>query len=291
MENSALPDPLNSSQQTQDCRYSTRSPSPIKRAFSSPTKLQRLDPSTSATSPGKSQSQWFNAASPSKTVTEQTLSPWKIRVTVETEPEDMNSQAGRSTTRTIMVPLRDASSPTEERARTTRGRGSQPSPAKSKWSATPVRKNSRSRSRRQSVTDLNITVLGDEGDSNDWTKQKSPRKRKPTPSRNSPAEPGEQSLVEGPTTAARDKRRTTRSAQPIEIREDTDAEEDVDIDTAVSSDSPSSEVLISIASQYGPGQCQQGNDLPSLPAKISASMKIIQIKAKTCLRTTRRISQ
>jgi hypothetical protein len=88
------------------------------------------------------------------------------------------------------------------------------------------------------VTDLNITVLGDEGDSNDWTKQKSPRKRKPTPSRNSQAVPGEQSLVEGPTTAARDRRRTARSAQPIKIREDTDAEEDVDIDTAVDSDSP-----------------------------------------------------
>jgi hypothetical protein len=88
------------------------------------------------------------------------------------------------------------------------------------------------------VTDLNITVLGDEGDSNDWTKQRSPRKRKPTPSRKSEAIPDEQGLTREPTTAGRIKKRTTRSAPPVEIRQDTDAEDDVGIDTAANNDSP-----------------------------------------------------
>ena len=149
----------------------------------------------------------------------------------------MNSGGRTPTSRTIMIPLRDASSPTEQNPRTARGRGSQPNTAKSKRSATPVRKNSRSRSRRQSVTDLNITVLGDEGDSNDWTKQRSPRRRKPTPSRKPQPSLDLTSFAETQDgTAGKPRRRTTRSAPAIEIKEDTDVEEDGIVDAAVESD-------------------------------------------------------
>ena len=101
-----------------------------------------------------------------------------------------------------------------------------------------MRKTSRSRSRRQSVTDLNITVLGDEGDSNDWTKQRSPRKRKSNPSRKAQPSLDAQGLIEEATPAGRSVRRTTRVAQPIEVREDTDAEEEGLVGEAVDSDSP-----------------------------------------------------
>lgn len=180
----------------------------------------------------------MNATSPSKTITEQTISPWKIRVTVETEPEDMSINPAMSASRTIMVPLRDASSPTEERTRNTRGRGCQPSTVKSKRNATPIRKNSRSRSRRQSVTDLNITVLGDEGDSDDWTKQRSPKKKKSTPSRKPRPTLNRQITTDKQLNIGRSERRSAKSARSIEIREDTDADEDAVIDTAVDSDSP-----------------------------------------------------
>ena len=150
----------------------------------------------------------------------------------------MSTNASRSTSRTIMVPLRDVSSPTEERKRSNRGRGSQSATPKARRSATPVRKASRSRSRRQSVTDLNITVLGDEGDSNDWTRQRSPRKRKPTPTRKSKPTLDAQGLAEDAVPVGRSARRTRRVAQPIEIREDPDAQEEGLVGEAVDSDSP-----------------------------------------------------
>ena len=158
---------------------------------------------------------------------------------METEPEDMNTNAGMLPSRTIMVPLRDDSSPTEGRFQITRGRVSQPGTAKSKRSATPVRRNGRSRSRRQSVTDLDITVLGDDGESNDWSKRKSPRKKKPTPSRKlQPAQEQTDPVETLQSTSPKQKVQTSRSAKTIDIREDTDVEEDGAADAAVESDSP-----------------------------------------------------
>lgn len=113
--------------------------------------------------------------SPSKAVTEQTLSPWKIRVTVEAEPEDGDA-APQFSTRTYQVPLKPCSSPIESNAVRGRSKPAQSSPARKKRSATPVRGG---RGRRKSVTDLNIRVLGDEEDEDEWSpKKKAPAKRR-----------------------------------------------------------------------------------------------------------------
>lgn len=156
---------------------------------------------------------------------------------METEPEGMDPNAGMPSSRMTMVPLRDASSPTQTWNQNGRGRGSQLGTARSKRCGTPSYKPGRGRSRRQSVTDLNITVLGDDGDSDDWAKKKSTRKRKPTPRKPQPAlgqtdDAGIQRLK-----SPKPKRQTRGAAKSVEIREDTDAEED-GADAAVDSDSP-----------------------------------------------------
>jgi len=114
------------------------------------------------------------AMSPSKVIAEQSLSPWRIKVTVEAEPEeegmeDTPSGRTRTTTRTMKIPLRDDSSPTKaSKARSNVRRGG------SRKSTSPVRT---TRSRRQSVTDLGIVVLGDDAEEDEWsTKPRSPRK-------------------------------------------------------------------------------------------------------------------
>ena len=113
-----------------------------------------------------------------KAITEQTLSPWKIRVTVEAEPENGPGQ-GHIRTRTYQIPLKPCSSPLEA---ITAGRGRvkkapQSSPARKKRSGTPVG----GRNRRNSVTDLNITVLGDEEEADEWSpRKKAAAKRRPT---------------------------------------------------------------------------------------------------------------
>lgn len=157
--------------------------------------------------------------SPFRTVSEQNLSPWKIRVTVEAEPEDADMESitpmTRAKSRTKKVPVQAPSSPTEHSRPSTRGRKSQANSGSSKRSGTPVRggRNS-SRSRRQSVTDLNIIPLGDDSENDDWLKQKnSPRKRrnsrKSTPAQrsSSPAKP-----------------KSKANNTDFEVRADTDAE-------------------------------------------------------------------
>lgn len=115
--------------------------------------------------------------SPSKTIAEQNLSPWRIRVTVEAEPgdEEMAQVVGGRThtvTSTIKVPLRDedaSSSPTKGRkaASGIRRRGSG-----TRRSVSPARK-------RHSVTDLGIVVLGDDEEEDEWrVKSRSPRRRR-----------------------------------------------------------------------------------------------------------------
>lgn len=165
-------------------------------------------------------------SSPFRTVSEQNLSPWKIRVTVEAEPEDMDQEGPitRTMTRTIKVPLRQDSSPLAA-ARSSRGRNSQPTSSKSKRSSTPVRnQKSNSRTRRQSVTDLDIRPLGDDAESDDWTKQKkspSPRKRRSTRTRKSTT--GTDAGPDTESSPVRSSRRRS-STTAFEVRQDTDAE-------------------------------------------------------------------
>ncbi|RMZ90093.1 hypothetical protein DV736_g2700, partial [Chaetothyriales sp. CBS 134916] len=122
------------------------------------------------------------ANSTTRTVTEKILSPWKVKVTVEAEPEDIDT-AATMTSQATTVPLRTTSSPlpTANGADTARARSPRPSLPKTKGRRTPVRGNSRShnRSRRHSVTNLDLVVLGDDADSDEWTARKqSPKKKK-----------------------------------------------------------------------------------------------------------------
>ena len=114
-------------------------------------------------------------------------------------------------TRTIKVPLREESSPLSTERLTARGRRSAPSSAKTKRSGTPVRRKSGSqtRSRRQSVTDLSIAPLGDEGDSDEWTgKKRSPRKKRPLRSQRSQSEQSDDVAVDGDEEPAADRGRS-----------------------------------------------------------------------------------
>ena len=114
-------------------------------------------------------------------------------------------------TRTIKVPLREESSPLGTERLTARGRRSAPSSAKTKRSGTPVRRKSGSqtRSRRQSVTDLSIAPLGDEGDSDEWTgKKRSPRKKRPLRSQRSQSEQSDGVAVDGDEEPAADRGRS-----------------------------------------------------------------------------------
>ncbi|KIW51340.1 hypothetical protein PV05_10073 [Exophiala xenobiotica] len=163
------------------------------------------------------------SSSPFRTVSEQNLSPWKIRVTVEAAPEDseLEGAAPRIMARTIKIPLRPDSSPTNKpssRGRTGTSTGSE----KNKRSGTPVRggRNS-SRSRRQSVTDLNARPLGDDAEEDDWLKQKKSPRKKRNASRS-----GKQS---GSEVAGSSPAKATRktAVAGFDVRQDTDAE-DVD---------------------------------------------------------------
>lgn len=117
-----------------------------------------------------------SAVSPSKMITEQSLSPWRIKVTVEAEPEEGGAEEAsngrtQTITRTMKVPLRDDSSPTKaSRPRSNLKRNGP------RHGPSPVRA---TRSRRQSVTDLEIVVLGDDAEEDEWnTKPRSARKRR-----------------------------------------------------------------------------------------------------------------
>ncbi|KIX01442.1 uncharacterized protein Z518_09168 [Rhinocladiella mackenziei CBS 650.93] len=170
------------------------------------------------------------SSSPFRAVSEQNLSPWKIRVTVEAEPDDSETGDASQTTmtRTMKIPLRP-DSPRENNAKTsTRGRKSQSAVTKNKRSATPVRGGTnRSRRRRPSVTDLDIRPLGDDEEEDDWLKsQVSPRKRRASRSRKSTPVPETGSQVSSSSGRSTRKKSTVSE---FEIRQDTDAEGDVGI--------------------------------------------------------------
>ena len=240
------PDPLADSLNDENALPIVRASSPLKpRAASSPTRRTATPPRKRIQNGDVGDSNVL-LMSPSKTISEQILSPWKIRVTVEAEPENPVGDAmalGSGRRKTIKIPLRDVSSPLNEYAARETGRGrrggdtvGQDMIKGKKRNATPVRgrNNSRSRSRRKSVTDLDIVVLGDDGDSDDWTKRKSPRK---SPARGGPRRKkvattapvdhcGDDAVkndgaIESPSHAL-----STKSPEEFMIREDTDNDEE-----------------------------------------------------------------
>ncbi|KIW65797.1 hypothetical protein PV04_08020 [Phialophora macrospora] len=155
-----------------------------------------------------SQSMEAFPSSPFCAVSEQHLSPWKIRVTVEAEPEDADMEGNtRARTRTTKIPLQSDHSPKCP----ARDRKSH---ANTKRGATPERKGrNSSRSRRQSVTDLDIIPLGDDSEGDDWLKQKkSPRKRRSNRKSTTAADTGAQA------SAAR----LQSNSAEFDVRPDTD---------------------------------------------------------------------
>jgi hypothetical protein len=152
-------------------------------------------------------------SSPFRAVAEQNLSPWKIRVTVEAEPDNMDNSdaATRARTRASKSPVRFDSVPSNNAKGPVRNTTIQADSGNLKRANN--RRNS-SRSRRQSVTDLEIRPLGDDAEEDDWLKQqRSPRRRQSTrrksTSRTSPSKAG-----------------SKPSNVRFEVRPDTDAEEE-----------------------------------------------------------------
>ena len=224
------PDPLADSVNDENTLAVARSASPAKRISQSPLR-HAFEPTVSTPQRTKSVSDMI-VNSPSRTISEQILSPWKIRVTVEAEPEDPHETAPRTRTRTFKIPLRDASSPVPipDEEHISRGRRPAVSPSKGKRSGTPVRGRSNSRSRRKSLTDLDITVLGDDGDSDDWTKRNSPKKRKArrkskiANTQESVASDTASKTIIGDADATSPKPRAQKRKSSFQIREDSEAE-------------------------------------------------------------------
>lgn len=165
-------------------------------------------------------------------------------MTVEAEPEDADINKAETRTKTVKIPLRDVSSPVQNADGTGRGRNSQGGSVRAKRSGTPVRGRNNSRSRRKSLTDLDITVLGDDSESDDWTRRKSPKKR--ASNKKAKVKELEESHVrkdkvedirslESSVTAAPTRPRRESS---FEIREDADVRTLNDAGTDLSSDSP-----------------------------------------------------
>jgi hypothetical protein len=140
--------------------------SPIKGASPSPRKNRRTtvleDITLSSPQKGRKRSiRPSNSAVPYQS--EQFLSPWKIRVTVEAEPEEPGFARMRSISKTTTVPLRDPASPTRDSA--PRGRSN----SASRKSGSAIRaRGSPARRGRKSVgadfsrlTDLDTTFLDD----------------------------------------------------------------------------------------------------------------------------------
>ncbi|KAK5553068.1 hypothetical protein LTR46_008781 [Exophiala xenobiotica] len=207
------------------------SPDPLATSFTDEPKENYVARSSRLSSPSKTSAASLKTtsripsatltSSPFRTVSEQNLSPWKIRVTVEAAPEDseLEGPAQRIMARTIKIPLRTDSSPTNRPSSRGRAGTARTSSEKNKLSGTPVRGGRNgSRSRRQSVTDLNARPLGDDAEEDDWLKQKkSPRKKKASRS-------GKQS---GSEVAGSSPAKATRKtpAAGFEVRQDTDTEE------------------------------------------------------------------
>ena len=174
-DDSSSLDPLATSIHDEHTSYGKRQSSPTKQSSPCSLKSRRILEDIIVSSPQKTRKR-NSFSSPSKFISDQTLSPWRIRVTVEAEPENMSQGNGRTTTRTVTVPLRQES-PLAEVSK----RKGTPRTSDSKRRSASVRKaRSSSRSRRQNLTDLDITVLGDEGNGNDW-REEIPKKKRGRP--------------------------------------------------------------------------------------------------------------
>ena len=160
--------------------------------------------------------------SPFRTVSEQNLSPWKIRVTVEAEPEDPgtdgNAPMSRAKTRTTKIPLQSDSHLTDCLESSARGRKTLPNTAKSKRDSTPVRGGrNASRIRRQSVTDLDIIPLGDDAEEDDWLRSQRSQRKPRSPRKSATA------AISRTQTSSPSKSRPIASATEVDIRLENDA--------------------------------------------------------------------
>ena len=143
------------------------------------------------------------AASSGFVISEHTLSPWKIKVMVEAEGDDgVSASVPRNATTRYMVALKDADSQSRPvRRKSISKAGNSPSRPRV------------TRSRRQSVTDLTLTPLGDEEDEEEWKNEPKPGHKKQ------------------PTT----RRKSCQSSGAVDIQVDKDVEEvqnTIDVDVA-----------------------------------------------------------
>jgi hypothetical protein len=246
---------------------------PTRLPRSSPQKAMRIVEDISLSSPHGLKRRTSQALSSlSKKVSYQNLSPWKIRVTVEAEPEEMRIPNDRTTARTSKVPLREDSPDTG----VVRGRGRRSGVRSSgtKRRSTPVRgARSTSRSRRQSVTNLDITVLGDDDDLDEWSPRKSkkrgrPRGKKSERERERQAVPDITSDGQVDDGAAAENGRDISEGPGFEIMPDSDAGNHVPIPAEVEEDSPQLREIdlnrVSVRSKSGPpkgrkSRCQKDN--------------------------------
>ena len=217
--------------------------SPVRLPHSSPAKALRIVEDISFSSPHRANRRISNAPnSSSRKVSYQNLSPWKIRVTVEAEPEETEVSNVHNNTTTTRVPLKK-DSPNMEFVKG-RGRRSQTTSSGTKRRSTPAQgaRNS-STSRRPSVTDLDITVLGDEEDLNEWSPQKSKKKGRPRSRRSKKEQDLQVMPDDAPTRQVDDgtvvEESSNVSKRPaFDIRPDSDAEDGTSLGGEADENSP-----------------------------------------------------
>jgi hypothetical protein len=209
---------------------------------------------------------------------------------VEAEPEEMGIPNTRTTTRTMKVPLREDSPSTD--VVKSRGRKSQAGSSGTKRRSTPVRgARSTSRSRRQSVTDLDITVLGDEEDLNEWSPRKPNKKGQPRRNKSKGVQAHEAAPDDASNGQADDdphveQRRSVSEGPGFEIRPDSDAECDTPGNIEVEEDSPELRKIdlnkVSVRSRSRPPK-----GLKSRHKKDSSNMSPPAIQLPTLMLDTR----
>ncbi|KAL9618843.1 MAG: hypothetical protein Q9160_006502 [Pyrenula sp. 1 TL-2023] len=220
------PDPLADSfndsfsslrQGTQQPLPSTFRSSPAKRRSSSGKTLQFED--VIITSPVKAGNR---QSSPLRG--EDNPSPWRIRVTVQAEPDDEDGEPMTEQMRTRNIRLNDEQDSSLAQRGRKSGRAAKSSPAKgAKRNSTPGR--GRGRGRRKSVTDLDITVLGDE----DGDDRHTPRKRKTAGRKSKMTETGENDPAleaQSDNKPKRGRPKAKKSVEAFDIAVDEDPQED-----------------------------------------------------------------
>lgn len=218
-DDSSSPDPLTTASNDEndsDVSVTKRHPAPNQARPTLKHTRKTSETSRTETAP--------HSSSPFRSIYERNCSPWKIKVTVEAEPEDshLEGTAPVTMTRTMKIPLRQDTPSADGVKPSVRGRRGSAASTKSKRSATPVRETrNSSRSRRQSVTNLDVIPLGDDAEEDDWLKQKkSPRKKR----RSQPPRPTRATTdVQPPALSTAQAGKSTNST--FEILQDTDVEE------------------------------------------------------------------